>query len=91
MTYTSTVTTKGQITIPVEIRRWLQLQPHQRVTFIKDNDQVVIKKSPNILDLMGSLKSPKSTSDKDWDQAVIEYVGQEYAKKHQSSWHQPPS
>lgn len=36
----STVTTKGQVTIPVEIRRRLGVAAHDKVAFVLDDDQV---------------------------------------------------
>ena len=37
---TSTITTKGQVTIPAEVRRHLGVGEHDQVVFIIDNDQV---------------------------------------------------
>ena len=46
MSYSTTLTSKGQVTIPVEIRRKLGLKPGERVLFnIGKNSQVVIEKS----------------------------------------------
>lgn len=36
----STVTTKGQVTIPIEVRRRLGLTAHEKVAFILEDDQV---------------------------------------------------
>ncbi len=36
----STITSKGQVTIPVEVRRVLHVGPHDKVSFIVDGDQV---------------------------------------------------
>jgi len=41
--YTSVVTQKGQVTIPVEIRRALGIKANDRVTFIIDQDRVCIE------------------------------------------------
>ena len=41
--YTSVVTQKGQVTIPVEIRRVLGIKANDRVTFIIDQDRVCIE------------------------------------------------
>ena len=40
--YTSVVTQKGQVTIPVEVRRALGIKANDRVTFIIDQDRVCI-------------------------------------------------
>ena len=39
-TVTSTITTKGQVTIPAEVRRHLGVGDHDQVVFVIDNDQV---------------------------------------------------
>ena len=42
MQRTSSLTSKGQVTIPVEIRRLLGLGPHDKVAFIVEDHQVRI-------------------------------------------------
>lgn len=39
-TLSSTVTSKGQVTIPVEVRRLLRVGPHDKVSFVVDAGQV---------------------------------------------------
>ena len=39
------VTSKGQITIPVDIRRRLRLKPGDKVLFLEDGDKVTIENS----------------------------------------------
>jgi len=57
---TSTLTSKGQVTIPKEIRDILGLKVHDRVNFIERNGEIVIKPlKGNILDLKGSVKPKK--------------------------------
>ncbi|MBM3707634.1 MAG: hypothetical protein FJW69_04725 [Actinobacteria bacterium] len=46
----STVTTKGQVTIPVEIRRLLGIVTHDKVAFILDDDQVRLARKGNVVD-----------------------------------------
>ncbi len=55
---TSTITERGQTTIPAEIRRALSLKPHQRLTYeIRDDGVVVRPETENLMDLAGALKS----------------------------------
>ncbi len=58
---TSTVTSKGQVTIPVEARRRLRILPGTRLEFIiRDDGRLeVIPLSGSIKDLKGSLPKPK--------------------------------
>jgi antitoxin PrlF len=56
----STVTTKGQVTIPVEIRRLLQVQPHDRVSFVVEDDNVRLVRSQSVVArTAGALKQDK--------------------------------
>jgi bifunctional DNA-binding transcriptional regulator/antitoxin component of YhaV-PrlF toxin-antitoxin module len=57
---TSTLTDKGQTTVPQEIREALKVKPRQRLTWsLRPDGTVVVRPQPGALDLFGSLKSPK--------------------------------
>ncbi len=58
---TSTVTSKGQVTIPVEARRRLRILPGTKLEFIVHDDGrlEVIPLSGSIKDLKGALPRPK--------------------------------
>ncbi len=56
----STMTTKGQVTVPVDFRKMLGLSPNDRVIFTKKGKDIVIRKAVDILDLAGSLKPKKN-------------------------------
>jgi AbrB family looped-hinge helix DNA binding protein len=54
---TSTVTVKGQTTIPKAIRNYLKLKPKDTLMYIPDGERVVIKPlRGSLLDLKGILK-----------------------------------
>jgi len=55
---TAAVTSKGQITIPVEVRQKLRLQAGDRVTFIEneDGDFVLKAKTGSLADVKGMWK-----------------------------------
>lgn len=55
------MTSKGQVTIPVEIRRSMKLKPRDRVVFTRltDGTLVVRVKNKSVADLMGFLPKPK--------------------------------
>lgn len=40
MTYSATISSKGQITLPAEIRRGLKLYPGNKITLVKRGDRV---------------------------------------------------
>ena len=39
---TATLTRRGQVTVPAEVRRLLRLQPHEPVTFVIDDGRVYL-------------------------------------------------
>ncbi|MCW3995482.1 MAG: AbrB/MazE/SpoVT family DNA-binding domain-containing protein [Candidatus Bathyarchaeota archaeon] len=48
------VTRKGQVTIPVKLRRKYGIQENTKVEIVEEDGKIVIKKQPSILDLAGS-------------------------------------
>lgn len=60
----STLTKKGQVTIPKEIRNILGIKEHDKVMFIKKDGDIIVKHvKGDIFDLRGSLKSLKKLKD----------------------------
>ena len=80
MIYTTTLTQRGQVTIPIDIRRFLGLKPYEKVTFIKETDQVVIGPTRSFIDMKGSIRRMKKFRDHDADKAVLSYVKKNYEK-----------
>jgi len=55
---TSTLTDKGQTTVPIEIRKALNLKPRQRLEWVKRRDgTAVIRPVRSVSELAGCLKS----------------------------------
>ena len=55
----STLTDKGQTTVPGEIREALQLKARQRLEWIVQGDgRAIVQAQPSALGLFGSLRSP---------------------------------
>ncbi len=77
MLYSSSVTTKGQATIPLTIRQHLGLASGDKVVFSLLDDQVVLTKVKSFLDLQGTIKAKRKQKDSDWDNKI-----QAYVKKH---------
>lgn len=77
---TSTLTSKGQITIPKEIRQHFQLRTGQRVEFqIGDSGQLVLKpKTQDIRSLKGILRTNRKrpVSLRAMDKAIAEGASQ---------------
>lgn len=77
MLYSSSITTKGQATIPLVIRQHLRLAKGDKIVFSLIDDQVVLTGVNSFLDLAGSVKTKRKYSDHDWDKTIKSYV-----KKH---------
>ncbi len=48
------VTRKGQVTIPVKLRRKFGIEESSKVEIVEEDGKIVIKKQPSIFDLAGS-------------------------------------
>lgn len=56
----STVTTKGQVTIPVEVRRLLGVKAHEKVAFIVEGNLIrLVRKGSVVERTAGMLKGPQ--------------------------------
>jgi AbrB family looped-hinge helix DNA binding protein len=70
----SSITQKGQVTIPIKFRQELNLLTGDLVGFDKKNNQIVmvpIKKKVSLQDLCGFLPKPKKAlSTKEMDQII---------------------
>ena len=57
----STITAKGQATIPAEIRRILGVEPHDKIVFVVDGDEVRLAGAASVVErTAGALKSQKA-------------------------------
>lgn len=75
------LTSKGQMTIPKEIRKALNLKPSERVIIVVEGGQAVIKPlRGNILDIGGSIRLPAKEKPIDFHR-VREEVKKGIAKK----------
>jgi AbrB family looped-hinge helix DNA binding protein len=61
----TTVTQKGQVTIPASIRKLLGIQPKQKVEFNYSNGQVTISPVKDFLDFGGTISTPAKNKNKD--------------------------
>jgi AbrB family looped-hinge helix DNA binding protein len=55
----ATVTSKGQVTIPKEIRDLLHIRTNDKVDFVLEGDRVVLAPVKTLLDLRGAVRSGK--------------------------------
>ncbi len=80
----STVTSKGQITIPAEVRAYLGIKTHDKIAFIIDQEGIVrlrVPRYPTIASLRGAagrLQKPVS-----WKQVQRIAYEDRFAAKHE--------
>ena len=73
------ITSKGQTTIPKEIRDYLQLAPGDRVMFMQRDGEVILRPvTQTLLDLRGSINPQRRPEDFD---AVRHEVKRRVARK----------
>lgn len=64
------VTSKGQITIPKPVRDALDLHEGDDVIFRVERSRAIIAKTPNFLELAGSVAVPVDRRGTDWDEVL---------------------
>ncbi|TSC88243.1 MAG: hypothetical protein G01um10147_148 [Microgenomates group bacterium Gr01-1014_7] len=80
-TYSSTVTTKGQATIPNQMREKFGIKPGDKIIFEDINGQLVIKTNSQLInELAGSLKTNIKWDRKKAFEAVGKMLADEYIK-----------
>lgn len=80
MTYSVSITSQGQISIPAKIRRKLGL--YNKALVSENQGKLVIEPVKDFLELAGSLKTNKKPLSNDQlDEIVATAVAEEYAKR----------
>jgi len=62
------VTSKGQITIPKEVRDRLGIVAGDEIVFRVEQQRAVLAKTPNLLDLAGAVDVPAARRGTPWDE-----------------------
>ncbi|MDH5293276.1 MAG: AbrB/MazE/SpoVT family DNA-binding domain-containing protein [Acidimicrobiia bacterium] len=62
------VTSKGQITIPKEVRDALGILEGDEVVFRVEEHRAVLARTPNLLDLAGTVEVPAAKRHARWDE-----------------------
>ncbi|GAB2645849.1 AbrB/MazE/SpoVT family DNA-binding domain-containing protein [Nocardia goodfellowii] len=62
------LTSKGQLTLPKAIRDALELQVGDNVLFRVEGRVVVLARTPDLLELAGSVPVPPEVRGKSWDE-----------------------
>lgn len=80
MTVTAKITSKGQITLPKEVRKLLDVHVGNVVVFEKEGDRIVIKPARTLKEFKGFLKGKSKGADFDEiRKKAKEYVGKKVA------------
>jgi AbrB family looped-hinge helix DNA binding protein len=61
------LTSKGQITVPKPIRDALALNPGDQVLFRLESDRAILARTPDFLELGGTVAAPPSRRGATWD------------------------
>lgn len=77
---TSTITQKGQVTVPLAVRKKLLLEPGERVSFIVEDNEVKLSKALDFFSLRGSLQSKKVYNKKRAREEVVKYLVKRHGK-----------
>lgn len=62
------VTSKGQITIPKEVREALGIAEGDQIVFRVEQHRALLAKTPNLLDLAGAIDVPAAKRGVAWDE-----------------------
>lgn len=77
----TTVTQKGQVTIPIAIRHKLGLKRGDNVQFYVEADEVKVKPAPDFFSFRGVLRGRKQLSDKAIEKAAEKQAVKEYLER----------
>ena len=66
------MTSKGQITVPNAVRKALRLESGDRVVFRVDGDRAILARTPDLLDVAGSIAVPAEKRGAAWADIVDE-------------------
>jgi AbrB family looped-hinge helix DNA binding protein len=67
MEVTAKVTSKGQVTIPKEVRDALGIAEGDQVVFRVQQHHAMLARTPNLLDLAGEVEVPAAKRSVPWD------------------------
>lgn len=73
--YVATVTSKGQLTLPIEVRRRLGIDPGDRVTIVVDqgDDRAELRRiKETVRSVFGSIPTPPGLETGDFDDLIEE-------------------
>ena len=64
------VTSKGQVTVPKSVRVALGIDAGDEIVFRVEGDRAVIARTPDFLELAGSIRVPAAKRNVAWDEVL---------------------
>jgi AbrB family looped-hinge helix DNA binding protein len=64
------VTSKGQVTVPKAVRDALGIKAGDEVVFRVEGNRAVLARTPNFLDLAGTVSVPAAKRNVAWDEVI---------------------
>ena len=64
------VTSKGQVTVPKAVREALGIKDGDEVVFRVEGNRAVLARTPDFLDLAGSIRVPAAKRNVAWDEVL---------------------
>jgi len=64
------VTSKGQVTVPKAVRDALGIREGDAVVFRVEGDRAILARTPDFLDLAGSISVPAARRNVAWDEVL---------------------
>lgn len=80
MTYTVSITSQGQISIPAKLRRKLGLDKNKKAFVSEEKGKLIVEPVKDLLELKGSLKTKIKATPRQIREAFEEYLAQEAVK-----------
>jgi antitoxin PrlF len=76
------ITSKGQVTIPKSVREALQLHEGDELLFRVQRSRALIAKTPDFLELAGSVSVPAGKRGTPWDKVLRRTRGERAGRRH---------
>jgi AbrB family looped-hinge helix DNA binding protein len=76
----SSVTQKGQATIPLKIRLFLGLKPGSKVQFIEERGEIKVKRLPTLESFRGALKGKRLPTNSEMEKIFADESIRRYKK-----------
>lgn len=70
MDISAKLTSKGQVTVPKAVRDALDLKEGDHVVFRVEGNRAVLARTPNFLDLAGTIQVPAAERNVAWDEVL---------------------